>query len=849
MLARIVVGTVLAAAGSVEAFWRLPCGNSVVVERGDTIVSPGSVSGHVHNILGGSNFGLDTTFDSLRQSACTSYFQWANGSFTDVNVVGGGLIYYLPRNNTADTTNVTAFPDGFRMLTGNPFKRSYDGSPTAEAVGWNCLGSNLPATRNPWLPNVNCPDGLRGEVRFPSCWNGVDLDSSDHFSHMAYPIGGETGPCPAGYPVRLVTLFYEIMYDVDSWKNLWPQAMNTSQPFVLAMGDPTGYGWHGDFYNGWDRQILQTAIDNCTSDSGIIEYCTVFDLYDPNHECRKTPDFDEIVLGTLPSLPGCNPVTGEGPAAIPCSDPTSPPVFSDPVAYNGSAPPPGSSVLSNAPQVVPSYVSSSHSNWTYQGCYSDLAPGRVLPNGLTTVNKTVESCIEACDSRGYVFCGVEYHGECWGANALSPNSTDQGYGACGLTCTDNPLQYCGGTGGVTGATFELYTRPTPPTSTSTSASKTSIGQASSTVVSANSTAPLSSASAPVTTWYSANPTASVPPNSSIALSTNSLASSAILSAASSSAISLTASSLASPSVSSSVISSSSVSSTVLPSVSSTVASTIASSTASSSVSSASPSASASASTKLLTDPNWKYSGCWSDLVNGGRSLPNTLTGLSNFTIESCIAVADAQHFAVAGLSYMGECYAAPALSLYSTELDASRCTMTCRNAPNETCGGSDALDVYTMTQREVVTGPTNAQLKTFGQWTYDACYSDLVNNQRSLPTQITNANQTIEACLDACTDKGATVCGLSYYHECWMTSTNISSASTVLDDTRCRFPCAGNPLEMCGGNAALSVWRLTPVTTQAKIVAPASASSTTLASDATTASSRRTMRKTSRKKP
>lgn len=28
------------------------------------------------------------------------------------------------------------------------------------------------------------------------------------------------------------------------------------------------YGWHGDFYNGWDRQVLQTAIDTCTSDSG-----------------------------------------------------------------------------------------------------------------------------------------------------------------------------------------------------------------------------------------------------------------------------------------------------------------------------------------------------------------------------------------------------------------------------------------------------------------------------------------------------------------------------------------------------------------------------------------------------
>lgn len=29
-------------------------------------------SPHVHNIVGGSNFNLDVTFDSLRQSECTS---------------------------------------------------------------------------------------------------------------------------------------------------------------------------------------------------------------------------------------------------------------------------------------------------------------------------------------------------------------------------------------------------------------------------------------------------------------------------------------------------------------------------------------------------------------------------------------------------------------------------------------------------------------------------------------------------------------------------------------------------------------------------------------------------------
>lgn len=162
-----------------------------------------------------------------RLDASKRYFQWANGSFTSVNAVGGGLIYYLPRFHPSDKTNVTAFPDGFRVLTGNPFKRFYDassdqdqaigvsisvfhspifGADDSAITGWNCLGAPVSATRQPYLPPYNCPNGLRGEIRFPSCWNGVDVQSSDHFSHMAYPIGGESGPCPSTHPVRLVGL-------------------------------------------------------------------------------------------------------------------------------------------------------------------------------------------------------------------------------------------------------------------------------------------------------------------------------------------------------------------------------------------------------------------------------------------------------------------------------------------------------------------------------------------------------------------------------------------------------------------------------------------------------------------
>lgn len=156
-----------------------------------------------------------------------------------------------------------------------------------KAIGFNCLhysaGANEGSIEHHGLRNKSfidstCTDGIRAELMFPSCWNGQDLDSQNHTTHVAYPDQIKYGHCPEAHPVRLPTLFYETIYDTPSFGGL-------DGMFVLSNGDPTGYGYHGDFIAGWEEGVLEAAINNpyCTgtpSDpgSGLQENCPVFKL-------------------------------------------------------------------------------------------------------------------------------------------------------------------------------------------------------------------------------------------------------------------------------------------------------------------------------------------------------------------------------------------------------------------------------------------------------------------------------------------------------------------------------------------------------------------------------------------
>lgn len=101
--------------------------------------------------------------------------------------------YYLQRPGNKNE-KIMAFPKGLRMIAGNPNRRTYDGSSFADqAVSFVCLdyynshsGDPNWEQRNNFFPQ-NCPDGMRAQVFFPSCWNGIDLDSADHKSRSSSP--------------------------------------------------------------------------------------------------------------------------------------------------------------------------------------------------------------------------------------------------------------------------------------------------------------------------------------------------------------------------------------------------------------------------------------------------------------------------------------------------------------------------------------------------------------------------------------------------------------------------------------------------------------------------------------
>jgi hypothetical protein len=440
--------------GHVDAFWRMVCG-TIQVGRVDPIVNPNGISGHSHMIAGPNNFNTTSTTDSLQASYCTScsiqkdksaywtpglYFRHRNGTYEEVPNEGT-VVYYLDRG--VDVANIMPFPRGFRMVSGDSASRSFDSTTMtfngqariANRISFACLDVSGPQPETPGFAQTSCSSGLRAQVHFQSCWDGVNLYKPDQ-SHVAYLSEMDNGLCPPTHPNLLPHLFYEIIYSVNNVDK------SDGGMFIFSQGDTTGYGFHGDFLNGWDADVLSSAISECmganATNEGQIGLCPPLqasvDPYFSINCPEQPPILNEAVHGSLNVLPGCNPPTGGPIRAIQNICPAQP-TFNDIQNQdyrNRSVAKPGDMIGS----------------WQYMGCALDNSGTRPVSGAgfASTKNNTIEYCTSYCKANGFFYAGMEFSTQCYCSNILqqpieSPlNCSQLNY----MICSGNSFEYCGG---------------------------------------------------------------------------------------------------------------------------------------------------------------------------------------------------------------------------------------------------------------------------------------------------------------------------------------------------------------------------------------------------------------------
>lgn len=232
----------------------------------DPIVAPGRPGGsHLHAFFGNTMADASSTTESLLangNSTCrggttnrSAYWVPALIDTRDGRAITPTRLttYYKTGYGGVDPAQVKPFPYGLRMIAG-----SAGGSTPLSHWGlkYTCSG----ATTYTAYSNIPvCPAGTMVEmiIVFPQCWNGVDVDSADHKSHMAYPTGKG---CPSTHPVPLPEVAYILQYLVNPTDDVraWRLASD-----IYETTKPAGYSLHADWWNGWDPAVAKVWTEQC----------------------------------------------------------------------------------------------------------------------------------------------------------------------------------------------------------------------------------------------------------------------------------------------------------------------------------------------------------------------------------------------------------------------------------------------------------------------------------------------------------------------------------------------------------------------------------------------------------
>lgn len=249
-------GSPMAAAGSTPAdrmgVFQIKCRWSHAAPD-DPIVAPGDPgAAHRHEFYGNVSTDAHSTTSSLTSRGTTCARPQDKAAYWSPTLYNKGtrvqpnlMNAYYRTGPLRDPSVIRPYPLGLRMIAGD----AHATTPQSTVVThWSCADDGPKGTSE---PPPSCPGvPLRLKIVFPNCWDGKNLDSADHKSHMAYSYKHDK-ECPASHPVALPTLKMGLRYDISG----------PLDRITLASG--SRFSGHADFWNAWDPAAQRRLIEQC----------------------------------------------------------------------------------------------------------------------------------------------------------------------------------------------------------------------------------------------------------------------------------------------------------------------------------------------------------------------------------------------------------------------------------------------------------------------------------------------------------------------------------------------------------------------------------------------------------
>jgi hypothetical protein len=257
----------------------------------DPIVYPGQPGkSHLHQFFGNTATDANSTYASLRTTGNSTCNNPLNRSAYWMPAMMNGKgqvvrpdyvsIYYKRRPKTDPECTIAGtacvdLPRGLRFVFGTNMLNM-----AAIKTGgghFNCQGTGAVSGYYKSIVDAakNCPIGaqLGAVISAPECWDGKNLDSADHRSHVSYMTSDPNTArqyCPSTHPYIIPTFTMGAWYTTDAdldrsgtWSAASPTWHLASDVMAgMPMMKP-GTSFHADWFGAWDDSVMNMWAANC----------------------------------------------------------------------------------------------------------------------------------------------------------------------------------------------------------------------------------------------------------------------------------------------------------------------------------------------------------------------------------------------------------------------------------------------------------------------------------------------------------------------------------------------------------------------------------------------------------